>query len=419
METEKMTSEQFAQELLKLMNGPKQSTPLRERNLKVQNKMLREGKEILSFRENFKRVHGADMFDAKAFPIMNSSWSWDKARAKIGKMREADTSSAFTQVLRAGVQVGIVDGYVEADTTYEDWCRVVPSKHAFETYTANHGVSFPNEVGPEGKYPEVGAAMLDLQLKNRKYGAIYAVQKELLEDDQTGEFQKNSKTLGEYIHVLVEILVMGKLASPSARPSYGNYTVPASETRPADEANWPWSQALTGGGRTRPASFSVLTQTAVQAGYVALQQQKNKQGLFMGISPNRLILGSKYQFDAAILLNSSYYPSGAAAAGGVGGAFAINPMKSLAQPTVTKFMPKFDGSVATFSGDSLAWYLTDDKKGAMIVQMREATAVEQEAPNSGQSFESDVIRFKGYTRLNADFVDCRFFWQGNDGTITS
>jgi phage major head subunit gpT-like protein len=160
----------------------------------------------------------------------------------------------------------------------------------------------------------------------------------------------------------------------------------------------------------------VLTQAAIQAALVALQNQKNLQGIKMQVSPSRLILGPQQQFDASVLLNSAFYPSGAAAAGAPGGAFAINPIKGILDMTVSRFVFKNDGTV---SGDSKAWYVVDDSKPWFVLQMREAVTVEQEATNAGDAFNRDVMRFKARSRMNADFLDPRFAWQGNDGSVTS
>ena len=117
-----------------------------------------------------------------------------------------------------------------------------------------------------------------------------------------------------------------------------------------------------------------------------------------------------------MLINSTYYPSGAAAAGATGGAFAINPLHSIADITVSRFMFKSDGTV---SGDSKAWYLLDDSKPWFVLQLREAVSVIQEAPNSGSDFALDEVRFKARSRMNADFIDPRFAYQGNDGSVVS
>jgi hypothetical protein len=142
--------------------------------------------------------------------------------------------------------------------------------------------------------------------------------------------------------------------------------------------------------------------------------QKNLQGIKMQVKPKRLILSPNKQFDASVLLNSAYYPSGAATAGAVGGAFAINPIKGILDMTVSRFVFKNDGTV---NGDSGAWYIVDDSKPWFILQMRETPVVVAEAKNTGADFEQDVIRHKSRCRMNADVLDARFAWQGNDGSV--
>ncbi len=388
---------------------------LRERNSEVIKRALISSPEMLRLRESFKTQHGFDpLTDHEKFPVMKENFSWRKLEAKL---QEADSSSAFTQFLRAGVQNISNAKYEATATSYEDWVTVVQSSKDTELYAPNHGVAFPRQVGPSQLYPEVGAAALDIQLKNHKFGAIFALEKELLDDDQTGSFQRQAGLLGEYMKILSEVLCYGKLASVSGM-QYIDYSIPTTETKPSYETNYPWAPSsgpLRGGGVTRPASYGVLTQTNIQNGLVGLMNQKNLQGIKMQVSPTRLIVGPQQQYDASVLLNSAFYPSGAAAAGNVGGAFAINPIKGVLDLTVSRFVFKNDGSVA---GDSKAWYIVDDSKPWFILQMREAVSVEQEAVNAGEAFNRDIYRFKARSRMNADFIDPRFAWQGNDGSAT-
>jgi hypothetical protein len=383
---------------------------MRERNLKVIKHVLQNSPDVKSFRESMKRTQGFDIFDDKAFPVREWNFSWKKLATKL---EEADSSSSFSQFLRAGIQNITNAMYESVETSYEDWVTVVQSGKDTELYAPNHGVAFPRQVGPQTPYPEVGVAALDIQLKNRKHGSIYGVERELLEDDQTGSFQRQAGMLGEYLRLLCEVLAYGKLASV-ANMKYIDYEIPVSETKPSTEATYPWSTALVGGGATKPAAYGALSQTNIQEGIIALMSQKNLQGIKMQVTPNRLLIGPKLSFDAAVLIHSSYYPSGAAAAGNVGGAFAINPLKSILDITVSRFMFKQDGTV---NGDSKAWYIVDDSKPFFIMQMREAATVVQENPLSGESFNRDIYRFKASSRQNADFIDPRFAWIGNDGSV--
>lgn len=384
---------------------------LREKNAAVHKRVLLESQEIKTFRQGFKKSHGFDpLTETDKFPVMQENFSWRKVESKL---QEADASSSFVQFLRAGVQAITNSMYEATATTYEDWVTVVQSSKDTESYAPNHGVAFPRQVGPSQLYPEVGVAALDIKLKNLKFGAIYALEKELLDDDQTGSFQRQAGMLGEYMRILQEVLVYGKLASVAGM-KYIDYDIPVSETKPSGETNYPWSTALIGGGATRPASYGALTQGNIQAGLTALMNQKNLQGIKMLVKPSRLIVGPAKQFDASVLLNSAYYPSGAATAGNPGGAFAINPIKGIVDLTVSRFVFKNDGTV---DGTSSAWYLVDDSKPFFIMQVREGVTVEQEAPNAGEAFNRDIYRFKARSRMNADFIDPRFAWQGSDGSI--
>lgn len=392
-------------------------TKFREANRSAIKRGIHHTPEMKKMRESFKRRFGFEMGDEKEMPVMDPSFSWKKAREKIeSQFQEADTASVFTQFLRAGVQTITNAMYEATVTTYEDWVTVVQSKLDTELYAPNHGVAFPSEVPIGGKYPEVGAAALDIQLKNRKFGSMYVVEKNLVEDDTTGSFQRQASLLAEYLKLLSEVWIYGKLQSV-ANMKYINLTVRQSETQPSYEANYPWTGAAApfkGGGYNQPAAFGALTQANIQNGLIALMNQLNLQGIKMQVSPTRLLITPHYIFDASVLLHSAYYPSGAAAAGNVGGAFAENPIKGILDMTVSRYIPDQTGN---FIGDTKPWFIVDDTKPFFISQLREAVKLEQENPNSGRSFEEDLMRWKASTRMNADWIDPRFAWRGSDGSV--
>lgn len=385
-----------------------------ETNRKIASHVAWNSPEMKTMKESFKKLTGFEMTDQDKFPVMNDRFSWAAVARKYGvNLKEAETSSSFTQVLRAGVQSVVNQSYETVDTSYEDWVHTVQSSKSEELYAPLQGISFLREVGKQEVYPEVRAAGLDIKLRNRKFGAMFAVEKELLEDDQTGQFAKQAGLMGQYCKILLEVYCMGKLASVNGM-AYDSLTIPKSETQPTEEATYPWATALVGGGKNRPSSYGALIQANIQNGFIGLRQQLNKLGLKMMVKPDRLLIGSTYEFDASVLLNSAYYPSVQGAAGTAGTNYAINPIKGIASLTVSRFMFKNDGTVA---GDSKAWYLMDSSVPWFILQLRAAPEVQQENPAAGQSFEKDVVRFKVSMRANADHIDPRFAWQGNDGSV--
>jgi hypothetical protein len=384
---------------------------LRERNEKLIKRMLIENEEVKALRDSMMKKYGVDpITDEKQFPFKEGRVKFSAIRRTL---EEADVSGGFSQFLRAGLQA-VTNGMYEATkVTYTDWVHVISSNKDTEIYAPNHGVAFPSEVPAGGLYPEVGVAALDLELKNKKFGNMYALQKELLNDDQSGTFAQQAGLMGEYMAILSEVLCYAKLASVSGM-QYIQYAIPTSETKPSYESAYPWSIAFRGGGSNRPSTFGALGQSSIQAGIVGLMNQKNLQGIKMQVNPKRLIIGPSQRFDAAVLLNSGFYPSGAAAAGATGGALAINPIEGILDLTVSRFVFKQDGTV---NGDSKAWFIVDDSKPFFVLQQREPVSITQEDPNSGESFNRDIVRFKASARMNADFLDPRFAWQGNDGSV--
>jgi len=393
------------------------SVKMQEHNKKVVSHALQKSPDMLRMREAMKGRYGVDVMDPAKFPVENPGFSWESLRNKIAtKFHEADSESALVQFVRAGVMQIASAWYEKVESSWQEWVLSVPSKRRTELYAPNHGVAFPREVGNSMVYPEVGVAALDLELQNRKYGSIYAVEKELLEDDQTGSFAQQAAMLGEYLGLLTEVLCYAKLASV-ANMTYIALKIPPSETKPDYEAVYPWAPAATplrGGGITRATTLAALTSPNVQLGVTTLGRQKNLQGIRMMAKPDHLVVGTANEFNAKLILHSAFNPQAPATSPGTGtGPFGTNVMQGALDLTVSQFMFKNDG---TCDGDSNAWYLTKKGRG-FIMQLRSPVLVEQEAPNSGQSFDRDIMRFKASMRGNADFIDPRFLYQGNDGSV--
>lgn len=387
-----------------------------EQNKKVVERQLNNNEYFKKMREGIRRHHGIDISDKAQlkeggkFPVLADGFSF---KAMESKMIEVDAATSFVQLLRAGVQTIVNDMYQSVETTHEEWTHAVSSDKEEELYAPLQGIGFPSEVGRQEKYGESGAAGLDIKLRSRKYGELYPVEMELIMNDQTGQVKNMVGLLAEYAKQVIEVIVYAKLASVAGM-SYSNLLVPVSETKPATEANYPYSQAFVGGGANRPASFGAFNIANFELARQALLTQKNMLGLKMSVKPGRLLVSPKYEVDAATILNSSFYPAGAQSAGVTGGAFAVNFFKGIANLTVSSWL--FDNT-GVISGLSKAWYVMDDRRPWFIVQLREPASVVQEDPNSGAGFERDIIRHKMRIQGNADFIDPRFVFQGSDGSV--
>lgn len=383
---------------------------LRESNVEKLNASLVENSKYSKLRESIKRTTGWDISDEKQFPVEKIDW-----KKLHDKFSEADSTTGFVQLLRAGINNIANSAYQSVETTFEDWSTIATSDKIEELYAPLQGITFPREVSPQQKYPQVRAAGLDIKLRARKFGSLYPVELELEKFDQTGQIiQNGGRLLGEYLKLVMEVYHYGKLASPSGGATYQQLSIPVSETKPADESTYPWSQALVGGGANRPATFTLLDQNSIQAADIALMNQKNLLGIKMEAKGTRLIVSPRDKFKAAVLLNSSFFPT--AQTTGTGTFNSINPIKGLYDLTVSRYMFNNSGSA---DANSAAWYMVDGSKPWFVAHVNEAAVIEQEARNSGESFERDIIRFKGRTMFNCDFIDPRFAYQGNDGSVTS
>jgi len=399
---------------------------LRERNRAKQQNWCVNNPDTKEFRESLraklKRASGGKIdldpvTDTEKFPVIKESFSWKKFRSQLDeKLREADSGTMYPLMLVAGVLQNVIGMYTIAKPSYQDWVTVTPTKLANTPVAPLHGLSFPREVGEQMPYPISKTAALSLQFKSRKYGTMLEMTRELIEDDQTGQFQMLSGQLGEYLQLLTEVLCYGRLASVTGA-QYSGFAPGTSETKPSGESNYPWTvatSAFIGGGYNKPATFGAPTVANIQNGMIAMRQQKNLLGVLIPVNPKRIITGPKYMFDVAVVLNSAYYPAVGGSAGSTGTTFAMNPLKGIADLTVSPFLFDNNGAAAN---NTTAWYLMDDSKPFFQLVQREPISVEQEAPNSGASFDRDVVRFKCSTRQIADFVDPRFAWQGNDGSV--
>ena len=383
-------------------------------NKKVYEAAMKKTDNAKKLRESIQRELNLDIFDKVKCPFHDPNFS-------TKQMRESVASSAFPQLLRAGVQMA-TNNLIEVDTstTYEEWGHTINSTKNTELYAPIHGISFMGERGETQKFQEAQVAGLDISLKNRNFGEILAINENLLDDDQTGQLAQLAADLSEYSRLRDEVYAYGKLNSGSSGQSYAGLNIPGSETKPANEANYPWtlqSAPFIGGGYNK-GTPTALSQAAIIAAYLALSVQKNLLGLIMQVRPGAILCSPYYKFQAMVLMQSTLNPSNSstasADAGKTGGIESINPIKSMLQVVDTPYMFDNTGVAGTLSK---AWYIVDTNKPWFINQVRQAPSVVMENPDSGESFNRKVSRHRLDIRGNSDFIDPRFAFQGSDGSV--
>lgn len=401
------------------------NTRLRESNRAVIRKMNEAG--LRKMAESLNRSYRVDIMDKKVFRFWdeetkeaNTDISPRKFReavyAHCAKLREANAEGALQQFLRAQINT-ITNGYYElVETVHESIYAVTPSSHFMELYAPLYRGDVPRQVVRGQTYPEGRIVGEDIQLRNRKFGIIYPFERELWDDDTTGMIASRARDGGEQMRILKDAWAFQKFIGTSG--SYGDDPIPASETAPADEANWPFTTSASpfvGGGYNRPTSYGAFAPSLLQAGDLQLMQQLDKLGNKMLVNPKTLLVGTSNKFTAMALLNSEWYPSsaslkiggGSGADSTIGGSSvfaAKNVMQGLYNLVVSRFL-----SVK-------AWAIGEAGKG-LVFQQRDPLEVVQENPQSGPAFSADEYRFKARERWNCDWVEPRFWWLGNDGSI--
>jgi len=384
-------------------------SPLIEANRKLTHR-VHEHKQTAML-ESIRRTFGVDLADKEKFNFEDPFFSWKdfrEAAYKLAerKMQEANAENTFSQLLRAGINMIANNWYELVETNHEMVGASTFSTKAVEPYAPLHRGGIPRRVQAGGQFPRTKVAGLDVQITNEKFGAIVDFERELFDDDQTGQIAQRAKDIGENMRILEDAWFFQRFIGTAG--SYGGDPIPASQTY---TTVWtPSTSPFTGGGYNAPASYGIFTPANVQAADLALMNQLDLLGNKMLVNPNTLLVGTSNKFSARTLLNSEWYPStatvkvggGAGSDTTLGTTFARNVLDGMYNLVVSRFLPV------------KAWALGEAGKG-IVFQRRDALEMIQENPASGMAFSNDVFQFRSRARWEPDWVDPRFWFLGNDG----
>lgn len=333
------------------------------------------------------------------------------------ELREANPVQAFGQLLRAGIQTIANSWYQRPNVNYPNYVQEVPSDKRQEFYAPLHGSAFPRRTGRGEPYRTQRAKGEDREVINYKYMGGEDFERELFDDDQTGQIRTRASQLGKSMRLLEENYVAGRFIGTAF--TVGDDTYPASIfsttnavgtaiTTPFNVNMYTTSQG------NRPATFTQLTFPAMKTGITALLNALDPLNVKIAAMPDTVLVSSQDFVNVRTFLNSTYYPSplglgtdtgGAPSPGVAGGTFSQNPINGMLQAQENIFLPAW------------AWAMGEARKG-MIFQRRDPMEIIQENPQAGESFQTDTYRFRSRSRWEAEWIDSRFWFLGNDGTIT-
>ncbi len=381
-------------------------TKLQEENLKVFSELQAENKVVI--KETAKQYGLSkpdDVFNLRAARFSISKFREAAYRLITQRLKEAQTELAFGQLLRAGVLNDFNNIYQAVEVTYPAVVREVASNKRQEFYAPLERVGFPKRVQKGESFPETSFKGLDKEIINSKWGMMLAIERELMDDDQTGQILQRSSQMAENTRIHEEAYVWGRI-SGQQNLSFDGEAIPYSSTYPVAgggvyQTGVPGtSGGIHGNGNGVNATANGrISQTQITGGWILAKQMRDQSGRPMVVDPRLVAVSPQDIFFAETLLNSDYNPSKSSTAsaddGKVGGSYAINPIKNLVGVVATRFLPDYSA------------LLIDPGKG-FVFQRRDPVEVVQENPQSGPAFSQEVFRFKVRTRWEADWVDPKF-----------
>jgi hypothetical protein len=339
---------------------------------------------------------------------LDPSLSFRRLRESVYKqaarLREANAESAFGQLLRAGIQTYAINSYQTVPVVYPDLVTEVASRRFQEYYAPLFRPNLPKKVDRGQEFQDNPVAGLSRVLTNFKFGMIEGFERELFDDDQTGQIKNRASQMGENFKIMEEIYVMGKIlgTGQTLQGVQVDPDVTFSDVVPVGATG---NGTYNTGKGNRPLAFGALTQPNLESADISLMNITDDLGNKFLVAPNTLLVGTSNKFVGAKLLNSTLQPSvPSASAGSTGYVMTINPLQGLYKLLVSRFLP------------ATSWFLGDPKKCA-VFQRRDPLEILQENPASGQSFSQEVYRFKSRSRFEVGMIDSRFMFEGDDGSV--
>lgn len=373
------------------------------------------GKKLTEFAESVCPLWSRDDFKP-------SRWM-DACMETVRGFREAIPETALSFLLRKGIQTLANDWYISVAREWQDYALQASSDAVAEWYGPLYGSAVAGRIARGDRWPEGRIIGEDSVLVNQKFGLIESFDRDLFDDDMTGQIRQRAQRLGQSMAITENAYAALRFIGLAA--TYSNLIVPASNYTTIDingnPVVGPFSATLHGTYGNRPGTYVALALNPLKQAWSDLLNALDPQLNKIIVNPNTLIHSSMDALHAPLLVSPPagvpYYPAitgpagstaATAASGFPGGVFGANPFMGLGiKPVLARFLP------------SWAWGLGERAKG-FVFQERDPLEVIQEQPASGAAFEVDAYRFRSRRRFEADWLGggSRFWWLGNDGSIT-
>ena len=366
--------------------------PTREKHFAPVRRYMKQMRETIARDTGFDpgRINWSD----PSFSAKQLRYAVEKTTRRRG-LREANAETSFGQLLRYGVQHFLFDAYQQVETVMESVYEARPSSNRQEWYAPLYGAEVPEDVDAGGKFDDSRIRGLDVVVVNKKVGRILSIERELVDDDQTGQIVQRASRLGERMRYKEELDAVLEIVN--AR----DYSTGAAATG--------YTSTIGNNGTGQGLSMREL-----ELADIALTTMKDPLGNFFLVVPDTVLVGPANKINLYKLLNSAYQPAipgasgetaATAASGATGWTLTANWLQGRYTPVVSVFLAH-----QLILGTDY-WFLMQAKKGA-VIQNRDPLEVVQENPLSGQAFEFDSYRYRVRRRYRHRVIEPRFIYQG-------
>lgn len=332
---------------------------------------------------------------------LNPQFSFKALRAtaeEISELTEANVESSYGFLLRGAVQEFANDAYNDHPTIYQQLVTPVTSGKLAEQYGGLYRGTMPEETEAGEDFKESRFKGFEREIRNRKFGKIERFERELFDDDMTGQVRRRAGEMGEGYKTFEEIYCLYRLFQKTGEEE--GVTVSASTYNGGAGVGTLYHADY----GNKPSSYARLSQGKVEDAHVAMRNIKDPMNRKFVVVPRLLVTSTYDELEAKRIVGSPAMANDTSSAGSL--ALRINPLAGTYTPLSSVFVPAY------------AWLIGDPKKG-WVFQRRDPIEVSQENPGSGDSFKKEIWAFRIRSRWEMDCVEPRFAYLGNDGSVTT
>ena len=302
------------------------------------------------------------------------------------------TTGDIQALLVPGLKTAFFDTFAEQASQWKDVATEIQSDKDTEQYAwlgALPGVHEFLDERKTGDFSEYQYA-----IKNKTWESTISVDRAALEDDLYGQIAIKARSMAQTAAQHLDITVYGMLEGGFVNKCFDGQPFFGSHTQGRDAGGAPITQSNSMSG--------LLSALSLQAAITQMMRYRDDQGRPMGIIPDRLVVPPELYWEAAVILNSAFYPDPVSTASQQ---LAMNPLKGLLSLTTSPYL--------TNPND---WYLLDTKRvvKGVVLQMRKPFEFEALEQNSETGFMRDVYHYGVRARYNAGYGDWRAAFGANN-----